>query len=50
MLLTMMGRLSERDIMLAASIFDKLDYNSDGENSFSLQFLLAFFIDLITLS
>lgn len=32
MLLTMMGRLSERDIMLAASIFDKLDYNSDGEN------------------
>ena len=32
MLLTMMGKLSEREIILAATIFDKLDSNSDGEN------------------
>ena len=32
MLLTMMGKLNERDIMLTATIFDKLDYNGDGEN------------------
>ena len=41
MLLTMMGRLSERDIMLAASIFDKLDYNSDGKRK-SRKLLFAY--------
>ena len=27
----MMGKLSEQDIQLAATIFDKLDYNGDGK-------------------
>ena len=31
MLLAMMGKLSEQDIQLAATIFDKLDYNGDGK-------------------
>ena len=43
MLLTMMGRLSERDIMLAASIFDKLDYNSDGKNHGNECFTVFYF-------
>lgn len=31
MLLTMMGKLNEKDILLAATIFDKLDSNNDGK-------------------
>ena len=31
MLLAMMGKLSEEEIQLAATIFDKLDYNGDGK-------------------
>lgn len=30
MLLSMMGKVSEQDCLLAAQIFDKLDYNGDG--------------------
>jgi voltage-gated potassium channel len=32
MLLTLMGKLNEKDILLAATIFDKLDSNNDGKN------------------